>query len=185
MSTVFAGIVFLSGCQDNTNEDHLVIFDQSLIKQAIELKKACEETENSLPSDQRASCELLKILNEYSKLPTTNAQDLDLKMGELLCEKIDLSSFRHSLRPRMNESTNEPLSKISNGKAIPSDSQCSWQNEDLNFVLNAQLGITNEQGSLKKVFVLLVDEQLQGSYRDYQMLSFNFDQGNLIINPEQ
>ena len=135
MITLFSSLFLVSGCESTGNTPHRVVFEPTLENQSIELGEACSSTTGSRDeaSEQVASCTILNRLSEYSVLATFSPEDIDLNIGDLLCIKVDLSSFAHSLRPRMNEGKNQSLNAVSNGNAISSGHSCTWSTEELNF----------------------------------------------------
>lgn len=183
----FAGLL-LMGCANQDSVDTLSIFEPTIGQNRIDWegdfdRQGCEQVNADFTSDQVAKCDLLASLLRFSEFKVTESDQLERDLGHLICNQVDLNSFSHSLRPRMEEAARS-LNDVSNGRAVESAHACQWQTDELNFVLNAQFAVSDSKGGIESLYVMVIDEQLQGTYRDYQLLEFKL-QGESWVATEQ
>lgn len=91
-----------------------------------------------------------------------------------LCSSLNLASFRHSLRPRI-ETENATLTQLFGAEAVDGVNTCAVQGEERNFVLNAVL-LVQEKERPKRMWVWVIDEILDATYRSYEAVWFVFDE---------
>lgn len=115
-------------------------------------------------------CDALKLAETWPPKPDGKPLDEDLS----LCSSLNLTSFRHSLRPRI-EADGATLTQSFGEEAIQGLNTCSFQGEGRNFVLNAVL-LVQEKERPKRMWVWVIDEILDASYRSYVPVWFVFDE---------
>jgi hypothetical protein len=114
-------------------------------------------------------CDALKLSKKW---PVDN-NNAPFDSALSLCSALDLGSFRHSLRPRLQEDT-ATLAQLFGSEAIADGNTCTFEGEGRNFVLNAVL-LVNEPAQPKKLWVWVTDEILDATYRTYTPIWFHFD----------
>lgn len=91
-----------------------------------------------------------------------------------LCSRVDLASFRHSLRPRI-EATPVTLSDLFGAGASERANSCVFDGEGRNFVLTPIL-LVSKASEPSRLWIWVTDEILETSYRTYTPVWFVFDQ---------
>lgn len=115
-------------------------------------------------------CDALMLAETWP--PKSGGKPLDRDLS--LCSSLNLTSFKHSLRPRI-ETENATLTQLFGAEAVDGVNTCTFQGEDRNFVLNAVL-LVNEPKKPKKMWVWVIDEILDATYRSYEPVWFVFDE---------
>lgn len=115
-------------------------------------------------------CDALKLSERWPLNTETTQFDSALS----LCSTLDLSSFRHSLRPRLQVDA-ATLAQLFGSEAISDGNTCTFEGEGRNFVLNAVL-LVNEPAQPEKLWVWVTDEILAATYRAYTPVWFVFDE---------
>ena len=95
-----------------------------------------------------------------------------------LCSTLDLSGFSHSLRARI-AGDKATLSGLFGSEAMDGLNTCSVQAEGRNFVLNAVL-LVEEKQKPKEIWVWVIDEILDSTYRSYEPVWFVFDEARVM-----
>ncbi len=115
-------------------------------------------------------CDALRVAKAWP--PKSSARKFD---GDLsLCSKVNLTSFKHSLRPRV-DTENATLTQLFGVEAVDGVNTCTFQGEGRNFVLNAVLRVKEEEEP-QKLWVWVTDEILDATYRSYAPVWFTFDE---------
>ena len=114
-------------------------------------------------------CDALKLSKKWPVDNNTALFDSALS----LCSALDLSSFRHSLHPRLQEDA-ATLAQLFGSEAIADGNTCTFEGEGRNFTLNAVL-LVNEPAQPEKLWVWVTDEILDATYRSYTPIWFHFD----------
>jgi len=114
-------------------------------------------------------CDAQKLSKKWPVDSNTAPFDFALS----LCSTLNLSSFRHSLRPRVQEGA-ATLAQLFGSEAIADGNTCTFEGEGRNFVLNAVL-LVNEPAQPEKLWVWVTDEILDATYRSYRPIWFHFD----------
>lgn len=115
-------------------------------------------------------CDALQLVQTWPVRATAKQFDEDLS----LCSDLNLVSFKHSLRPRIQEDTRS-LAELFDGSVINDQSSCSFQGEGRNFVLDGVLLIRESQKP-QRLWVWVTDEVLDATYRSYLPVWFVFDE---------
>lgn len=115
-------------------------------------------------------CDALKLAETWP--PKPGGKQLTEKLS--LCSSLNLASFKHSLRPRI-EAQSATLNQLFGGEAIEGVNTCTFKGEGRNFVLNAVL-LVEEPERPKKMWVWVIDEILDATYRSYEPVWFVFDE---------
>ena len=115
-------------------------------------------------------CDALKLAETWPPKSDVKLLDQDLS----LCSSLNLASFKHSLRPRI-ETENATLTQLFGAEAVDGVNTCTVQGEERNFVLNAVL-LVKEPEKPKKMWVWVIDEILDATYRSYEAVWFVFDE---------
>lgn len=115
-------------------------------------------------------CDALKLAEAWPPKPGGKPLDEELS----LCSSLNLASFKHSLRPRI-EAENATLTQLFGGEAVDKVNTCTFQGEGRNFVLNAVL-LVKEPEKPKRMWVWVIDEILDATYRSYEAVWFVFDE---------
>ncbi len=115
-------------------------------------------------------CDALKLAEKWP--PKSDGKLLDQDLS--LCSSLNLASFKHSLRPRI-ETENATLTQLFGAEAVDGVNTCTVQGEERNFVLNAVL-LVKEPEKPKKMWVWVIDEILDATYRSYEAVWFVFDE---------
>ena len=101
-------------------------------------------------------------------------QDQPIKEDLSLCSSLSLAGFRHSLGPRI-ETENATLTQLFGEEAVGDSNTCAFEGEGRNFVLKAVF-LLNEPEKPKRMWVWVIDEILDATYRSYQPVWFVFDE---------
>lgn len=117
-------------------------------------------------------CDALKLAETWPPKPANKPLEEELS----LCSSLNLASFKHSFRPRI-ETENATLTQLFGGEAVDGVNTCIFQGEGRNFVLNAVL-LVKEPEKPKKIWVWVIDEILDATYRSYEPVWFVFDESN-------
>ncbi|MCR2746113.1 hypothetical protein [Limnobacter parvus] len=115
-------------------------------------------------------CDALKLAETWP--PKSGGKPLDQDLS--LCSSLNLASFKHSLRPRI-ETENATLTQLFGAEAVDGVNTCTFQGEGRNLVLNAVL-LVKEPEKPKKMWVWVIDEILEATYRSYEPVWFVFDE---------
>lgn len=115
-------------------------------------------------------CDALKLAETWP--PKSGGKPLDQDLS--LCSSLDLASFKHSLRPRI-ETENATLTQLFGAEAVDGVNTCTFLGEGRNFVLNAIL-LVKEPEKPKKMWVWVIDEILEATYRSYEPVWFVFEE---------
>ena len=115
-------------------------------------------------------CDALKLAETWP--PKSGGKSIDRDLS--LCSSLNLASFKHSLRPRI-ETENATLTQLFGAEAVDGVNTCTFQGEGRNFVLNAVL-LVKEPEKPKKIWVWVIDEILDATYRSYEPVWFVFDE---------
>ncbi|WP_394673501.1 hypothetical protein [Limnobacter sp.] len=115
-------------------------------------------------------CDALKLADTWPP----KLEDKPIEEDLSLCSTLSLSSFEHSLRPRI-EADGATLTQLFGEEAIEGLNACSFQGEGRNFVLNAVL-LVQEKERPKRMWVWVIDEILDATYRSYVPVWFVFDE---------
>jgi hypothetical protein len=115
-------------------------------------------------------CDAIKLGETWP--PKPGGKQLTEKLS--LCSSLNLASFKHSLRQRI-DAQSATLTHLFGWEAIEGVNTCTFQGEGLNFVLNAVL-LVDEPEKPKKMWVWVIDEILDATYRSYEPVWFVFDE---------
>ncbi len=115
-------------------------------------------------------CDALKLADTWPP----KLEDKPIEEDLSLCSTFSLSSLEHSLRPRV-EADGATLTQLFGEEAIQGLNTCSFQGEGRNFVLNAVLLVQEKEGP-KRMWVWVIDEILDATYRSYEAVWFVFDE---------
>lgn len=130
-------------------------------------------TESALNYSARSHyliCDAIKLANAWP--PKRGDKQLTEKLS--LCSGLNLVSFKHSLRPRI-EAQSATLTQLFGGEAIDGVNTCTFQGEGRNFVLNAVL-LVDQPEKPKEMWVWVIDEILDATYRSYEPVWFVFNE---------
>ncbi|WP_138519423.1 hypothetical protein [Limnobacter alexandrii] len=129
-----------------------------------------ETAENYSARSHYLICDALKLAATWPP----KLEDKPIEEDLSLCSTLSLSSFVHSLRPRI-EADGATLTQLFGEEAIEGVNTCSFQGEGRNFVLNAVL-LVQEKERPKRMWVWVIDEILDATYRAYTPVWFMFDE---------
>lgn len=129
-----------------------------------------ETTANYMAHSHYLICDAFRLAETWPPKPAGNQLDEDLS----LCSTLNLASFQHSLRPRI-QAENATLTELFGAEAVDGVNTCTFQGERRNFVLNAVL-LVKEPEKPKKMWVWVIDEILDATYRSYEPVWFVFDE---------
>lgn len=115
-------------------------------------------------------CDAIKLADTWPSKPS--GKQLTEKLS--LCSSLNLVSLRHSLRPRI-EAQSATLTQLFGREAIDGVNTCTFQGEGRNFVLNAVL-LIDEPEKPKEMWVWVIDEILDATYRSYEPVWFVFNE---------
>lgn len=124
-----------------------------------------EDFRNKIISKQYLTCDFLGVYTSSSILP--NESGFDKNLGQSLCERLDLSSFEHSIRPAL-EGKAVTLIEIFKFDAKAEASECRVDTLDRSFSVKAVLQDSSPEGV--RYLAQVIDEIKDGSYRDYQSI---------------
>ena len=156
---------------------------QPLTFEAGQTVRSCDEYLESMESSEvlavsserrvekeYQSCEVLKrLLKAYERgAEVKRLVSEGEKISSGLCGQLDLSTFSHSLHPRMPAGV-VTLNELF--KTKPSNTQtCFYVDESMRFELRPVLQFRDEGTGEQYLIVWLTDEIKNGSYIDYQSL---------------
>lgn len=128
-----------------------------------------ESTVNFTARSEYLVCDALKLHQRWPAAP----QAVDYGKDFSLCNTLDLTSFSNSLQPRLGGEA-KVLREVFQSGVIDSGNRCAFQGEGYNFVLSAILEI-EEVSQPRKLWVWVVDEVTDATYRAYFPVWFDFD----------
>ncbi|HEX4879986.1 MAG TPA: hypothetical protein VFV39_09100 [Limnobacter sp.] len=114
-------------------------------------------------------CDAIKLHQRWPAAP----QGVDHGKDFSLCNRLDLTSFSNSLQPRLGGEA-KVLREVFQSGVIDSGTECVYEGEGRKFALSAILEI-EERGRPKKLWVWVVDEITDTTYRAYFPVWFEFD----------
>ncbi len=134
-------------------------------EKAMMTSKVSEGVNNQLIKSEYLLCDSLILLGNrpYSVIP------YDMKLSDVLANKLDLRSFPSSLRPRLDD-TNYTLEKIAGNKLVIKDNKVVYETEDWFYGVEL-IAISDVNSNQKDDWILwFIDESKVGNYRGYQTL---------------
>ena len=158
LSSLKPELGFVNGQKVNTCEQYF-LQDGPLLESSV----------NFLARSHYLVCDALKLSERWAVKHQESAQQPNIE----LCSTLSLSSFRHSLRARIDTNNITPKELLGDA-AICTANSCEFQDVDRYFAVTGVLAV-NEKNEPAKLWVWVTDEVLSASYRSYTAVWFTWD----------
>lgn len=131
----------------------------------VEKSKISEGVNNQIAKSEYLFCDILDLLGNK----TYSVMKPDVKMSNVIANKLDLRSFPSSLGPRLDDKS-YTIKNIAGNDLVVKTNSVTYETTDWNFKIEL-VATADINANKKEDWILWVtDESKSGNYRSYQTL---------------